>query len=33
MIPDDIFKKAANRTVEEAVVAAEKIGYKGGLMI
>jgi biotin carboxylase len=33
LIPDDIFKKAANRTGEEGVAAAEKIGYEGGLMI
>lgn len=32
-IPDDIFEKATTRTVEEAVTAAEKIGYDGGLMI
>jgi len=32
-IPDEIFEKATTRTVEEAVAAAEKIGYEGGLMI
>jgi acetyl-CoA carboxylase / biotin carboxylase 1 len=32
-IPDDIFEKATTRTVEEAVAAAERIGYEGGLMI
>lgn len=32
-IPDDIFEKATTRNVEEAVEAAEKIGYEGGLMI
>jgi acetyl-CoA carboxylase / biotin carboxylase 1 len=33
MIPDEIFEKATTRTVEEAVAAAEKIGYEGGLTI
>lgn len=32
-IPDEIFEKATTRTVEEAVAAAERIGYEGGLMI
>lgn len=32
-IPEDIFEKATTRTVEEAVTAAERIGYAGGLMI
>ena len=32
-IPDDIFEKATCRTVEEAIEAAEKIGYENGLMI
>lgn len=32
-IPDEIFEKATTRTVEEAVSAAERIGYAGGLMI
>ena len=32
-IPDEIFEKATTRTVEEAVEAAERIGYEGGIMI
>ena len=32
-IPDEIFEKATTRTVEEAVLVAERIGYEGGLMI
>jgi len=32
-IPDDIFEKATCRTVEEAVEAAERIGYENGIMI
>lgn len=32
-IPDEIFEKATCRTVEEAVVAAQKIGYENGIMI
>ena len=32
-IPDEIFEKATTRTVEEAVIVAERIGYEGGLMI
>jgi acetyl-CoA carboxylase/biotin carboxylase 1 len=32
-IPDDIFEKATCRNVEEAIQAAEKIGYEEGLMI
>jgi hypothetical protein len=29
MIPDDFFEKATTKTVEEAVAAAETIGYEG----
>lgn len=32
-IPDDIFEMATCRTVEEAVKAAERIGYSNGIMI
>ena len=32
-IPDEIFEKATCRTVEEAIVAAKKIGYENGIMI
>ncbi|CAB9498987.1 Acetyl-CoA carboxylase 1 [Seminavis robusta] len=32
-IPDETFEKATCRNVEEAIVAAEKIGYEEGLMI
>jgi acetyl-CoA carboxylase/biotin carboxylase 1 len=32
-IPDDIFEQATCRTVEEAVTAAERIGYTNGIMI
>jgi acetyl-CoA carboxylase/biotin carboxylase 1 len=32
-IPQETFEKATCRDVEEAVIAAEKIGYEGGLMI
>jgi acetyl-CoA carboxylase / biotin carboxylase 1 len=32
-IPDEIFEKATTRTIEEALEAAERIGYEGGLMI
>ena len=32
-IPDDIFEKATCRNVEEAIEAAERIGYEEGLMI
>jgi len=32
-IPDEIFEKATTRTVEEAVIAAERVGYENGIMI
>jgi acetyl-CoA carboxylase/biotin carboxylase 1 len=32
-IPDDIFEQATCRDVEEAVVAAQRIGYENGIMI
>eukprot|EP00554_Chaetoceros_debilis_P010506 CAMPEP_0194110112 /NCGR_PEP_ID=MMETSP0150-20130528/9428_1 /TAXON_ID=122233 /ORGANISM="Chaetoceros debilis, Strain MM31A-1" /LENGTH=2089 /DNA_ID=CAMNT_0038799207 /DNA_START=48 /DNA_END=6317 /DNA_ORIENTATION=+ len=32
-IPDDIFEKATCRTVDEAIEAANKIGYENGIMI
>jgi acetyl-CoA carboxylase/biotin carboxylase 1 len=32
-IPEDIFEKATCRTVEQAVTAAERIGYENGIMI